>query len=110
MSEIGDKLIRVVSDHAIVRWLERVDGMDMMKVREEAKIVAGYYPETDAALLSYMRRHHRLDIRGLRRKIATRETLQMIEAGVHHVAVENRRFRLVVLNGTITTVLKTAEA
>lgn len=109
MSPIGDKLSRVVSDHAVIRWLERVDGMDMRKVREEAKVVAGYCPETDVALLSYMRRYHRLDIRGIRRKIATRETLEMIEAGVHHVAVQNRRFRLVVLNGTITTVLKTAE-
>jgi hypothetical protein len=40
-----------ISDHAVVRWLERVAGVDIRRVREEiqAAVVAGGFEQAPAA-------------------------------------------------------------
>lgn len=95
---------RVVSDHAVIRWLERIEGRNIDKVYEEALIVTGAYPETEEDLLRYMQNYHRLDIRAVRRRIATPEVLQLIDMGANDIPIKNRRFRLRVRDGKITTI------
>lgn len=47
----ADRRNLCVSDHAVVRWLERVEGMDIEAVRERMKQVVNYAPVGDEALV-----------------------------------------------------------
>lgn len=97
-------LHKMVTPHAVIRWLERVEGMDMAAVRREAGIVTGRIPESDVELLAYMRKHHRLDVGATRRKIAPEPVVEMIRMGASSIHVLNRRFRLQIVNGYVLTV------
>lgn len=95
----------VVSDHAVVRWLQRVEGMDLEKVRAEAKIVTGEEPVTDQEFLDYLQTYHQLNVASIRQKIATDWVLSLIAAGVRYIPLHNRCVWLRVRDGVITTVV-----
>jgi hypothetical protein len=97
---------KVISDHAVVRWLERVCGHDLSKVRKEVEIVTGSPPRSDSVLLSHMEQYHRLDVAAIRREIATGDVVSLIGSGIRDVPVRNRRFRLKIKSGKVTTVIE----
>jgi len=68
-----------VSDHAVLRWIERVDGVDLSAIRVEMRKAAispsTWRPAESAAyssaqVLGYLRRARGFDFEAIRKKIA----------------------------------------
>lgn len=100
-----NRLKRIISNHAIIRWLERVKGLDTNKVRNEAMIVTGRMHKYDGDLIRYMRQYHRLDVRAIRHEMVNDQSAALIAAGVNSLPVVNRKFKLKLASGRITTVV-----
>lgn len=93
---------QLVSDHAVVRFLERHDGLDL----SQARAACGGPTAHDIAILDHLAVHEGLDIASVRRRILTpvvRTALSMGAAGVRM-----GRIRLVIISGTVVTVRLTA--
>lgn len=87
-----------VSDHAVVRFLERHDGRDLTSVRA----ACGGADAHDVAILDHLAAHEGLNVAYVRRRILTptvRTALGMGAAGVRMGHV-----RLIIVNGRVVTV------
>ena len=65
---------RVVTDHALLRYLERVEGLDTSTARANLPRYAG-----DRAILEWLRDYAGLDIEAKRNAIVTPKLLAAIE-------------------------------
>lgn len=83
-------LDRVVSQHAVLRWLERRRGMDMDSVR--AEMITHEHPISEDELATYLRSWHRVNFTEIRREIYTKAVKILIKlkaeciplVGEHH--------------------------
>lgn len=92
----------LITDHAVVRFLERHDGLDLGAVR----LACGGALAADMVILDHLAAHAGLDVGAVRRRILTptvRTALAMGAAGVRMGHV-----RLVITDGRVVTVRLTA--
>lgn len=91
----------VVTDHVIVRWLERVEGYDFGDIREELRETNGDRPVEDYEILDYLQEKFGLFRGHVIYKILTKETKMAIKLG----ATRYRRGKhtLIINNGRIVT-------
>ncbi len=77
-----------VSDHAIIRWLERVEGCDLDWVREDLR-KSGRFADSDTQVLTYLRDKVGLDIADIEARILTPVVRAGIAAGSRTIRVGN---------------------
>ena len=87
----------VVTDHAVVRWLERHDGVDLTEARQ---VVGELAP--DGHLLRYLEQHEGYNIAAIRERICSPAVLVAIGCGA--TGVRNDRVRLVITDGKVITI------
>lgn len=89
----------VVTNHAVVRWIERHDGIDLSEVR--AAVGGGSGRDVDAAILAALAAGG-IDPHAVRRRILTPAVLLAVRSGACSVRVGG--VRLVIADGRIITV------
>lgn len=78
----------------LIRWIERVEGVDLGKVRREMESV-GKEDFSDPAVITYLEQWHKMDMEAIRNKILSKE----VRAGL---ALGAKKIRF----GGVTIVLK----
>lgn len=91
----------MISAHAVLRWLERVDGVDLGPVRR-ALAARGVGELGDAQMLGFLAAAGVVDLAAVRGRILTPKVMQAIGCGVK--AVEVGVARLVIRDGVVVTV------
>lgn len=89
-----------ISDHAVVRWLERHDGLDLAPIR--ARLRANGQHPTDAAVLVMLKHARQIDADRVRRRMATPALEVAVRCGATAVRVDG--VRVVIVDGRVVTV------
>lgn len=87
-----DPIVPKVTTHAMLRWLERVEGMNMRRERRLAEL-AGCESGNDHSLLLHLCKNGKINFYEVERRILTPEVAAAIRAGetrVVHRGVEMR--------------------
>lgn len=82
-----------VSDHAAIRWLERVEGFNLDHIRAAVK-EAGFNPEIDGHLLHQLWKVHGISVESIADRMATPLVMAAIKAKATQVCVGQAVFRI----------------
>ena len=91
-----------VSDHAAVRWIERVEGFSLDHVRAAVKS-EGFNPNIDGHVLHQLRKMHGISVESIAERMATPVVMAAIKAGAKQVCSGGAVLRLD--GGTVVTVI-----
>lgn len=94
-------LLSPVSAHAAVRWLERVEGMDLASILQEMR-ESGRDANCESEIMRHLWRTRRVSSRNVCRRILTPMVLAAVAAGARKIMVGDAV--LVLTNGIIVTV------
>ena len=89
-----------VTDHALVRWLEQVEGMDLTMAREARQRCPGAW-NGDRGLVRVLERM--IDVEAVRARMLSPTVIAAWKAGATSVRVRNAK--LVLTSTTVVTVL-----
>lgn len=92
-----------VSDHAAIRWLERVEGFNLDHIRAAVKN-AGFDPECDGYLLHHLWKIHGISVESIADRIATPIVMAAIKARATQICVGQAVLRISP-EGCIVTVI-----
>lgn len=92
-----------ISEHALVRWLERASRIDLAASRAAFERMRGREP-ADGELLAFLARFEGLDLPAVRAEMLTANVRRAIAAGCASVRLKG--LRLIVKNGVVVTVVR----
>lgn len=65
----------IISNHALLRYLERVSRLDMKTIKKRAAKM-GYVVDRDVYMLAFMRDHMGIDVDGVRNRLSNSKEIQ----------------------------------
>jgi hypothetical protein len=93
----------IISDHALLRYLERACKINMNTIRMRA-VRMGCYADSDSFLLAFLKSQMGIDVDGVRRRLAASPEIQKaIASGASAVRLKGITFRI--RNGTVVTTI-----
>ena len=96
-----------VTNHAIVRWLERVEGRDLVSARAAYEDMFGHAPN-DGDLIAFLARYGAGDMAAIRTRILTPMVRAAIALGAR--TVKAKGVYPIIEDGRIVTVYETRDA
>ncbi len=75
----------MITLHALIRWLERIEGIDLTKAKKEMREL-GYIDFSDAGVLRYLEEWWRIDIQAIRDKILSNEVRAGMALGATRIS------------------------
>ena len=96
-----------VTNHAIVRWLERIEGRDLSPAREAYRAMFGHDPK-DGDLVGFLSRYGVEDPAAIRARILTPMVRAAIALGAG--SIKTKGHYLIIEDGRIVTIYETRDA
>jgi hypothetical protein len=95
----------VITDHAMLRYLERVCGMSIRDIKRKA-VNMGYVITSDGHLLAFIRKNENVNVEALRNSIVTPELQAALAVGAKTIKIDGTMF--ILHDGHVITLYKQA--